>query len=280
MSRVLLAVDLSYQVYRAAAAHRELTSVDGVFTGGLYGFLASFGKMVRETGATEVVACRDSKPYRRSEAYPAYKQLRKEGRDDELYQLYVASEGQVLDLLAAMGVPVWAEPGFESDDLIGALVRWHRSRYARICAASNDSDLYQLLDAPGFSVYRDSIATAVDRRRLEEKTGLTPEQHMLATALQGTHNDIEGIKGVGEITAAKIVKDPAMLRRYRASHGDLIERNLALIRLPHPELDRSVRPPRPKPPPNADRVLYRYCARFDIDCTLQMANAFEQVSRG
>lgn len=249
---------------------------DDLYTGGLYGFLQSFGKAVRETRATDVLICLDSKPYRRSLTYPDYKQLRKLSADDGLLELKQLSGTLILELLALMGVPVWAVPGFESDDLIAATVEAHRSRFVRIYAQSNDSDLYQLLHRPGFAVYRDDIKTVVDDARLHRTTGLTPSEFMLATALMGTHNDIEGIKGVGEKTSAKIVKDPMLLRKYRDSHGELIERNLGLIKLPHPEFPRDVRIPQ-RSRGASSRELYRWLARYDIDCTLQMVNAFEQI---
>lgn len=277
MSRVLLTVDLSWQVYRNCAAHPQLRTPDGTFTGGVYGFLQSFSKAVRETGATDVVVCRDSKPYRRSLDYPAYKQLRKTAQDPDLRRMYGETEPIVLDLLGAMGVPVWAVPGFEADDLSGHAVRSCRSRYSRIYANANDSDLYQLLDAPGFAVYKDSIGLAVDRSALLRLHGLSPHEFLLASALQGTHNDIEGIKGVGPKKAMNAVLDPALMRGYRAAHGDVIDRNLALIRLPHPDFPRDERVPQRGAVVFDARRLYRWCSRYEIECTLSMVNAFEQI---
>jgi len=276
MSRVLLCVDLSYQVYRAAASHPMLSSVTGVFTGGLYGFLASFSKAVRETGATDVVVCRDSKPYLRSRDYPDYKQVRKKDQDPDLLRMYKETEPLVLDALDLTGVPTWMCKGFESDDLIGHAVRRHRGRFQRVYAASNDSDLYQLLGAPQFSVYKDDIRTCVNEANLKlDKLQCTPEEHMLASALTGTHNDIEGIKGVGPVNALKAVRDPALMRKHRGTHAAIIDRNLALIRLPHAELPNLALPQRTRR--FSSRDLYRWAARFDIDVTLSMVNAFEQI---
>lgn len=277
MRRVLLTVDLSYQIYRAAASHPGLTASGGEYTGGVYGFAMSLAKAIRETGATDCVACADSKPYLRSRDYPEYKQVRKTAMDPELRRLYDESEPLVLDLLRVVGIPVWGVPGFESDDLSASVVRRHACRYARIYAASNDSDLNQLLDAPSFAVYRDSLRTATTAASLLASTGLSPAQFMLASALQGTHNDIEGIKGVGAKTAAKVVRDPSLLRHYRAAHGAVIDRNLALIRLPHPELPRQAVPARTGP--FNVRALYRWCSRLDIDTTLSMVNSFEQIGK-
>lgn len=277
--RVALLIDTSYQIYRACAAHPDLMSVEGVYTGGLYGFLQSFGLQVRETKATHAVLCCDSKPYLRSRDYPQYKQIRKKSADEDLIRRYKETEPLVHDLMRAMGVPVWSVPGFEADDLAAHVVAHHRSRYDHIYSASNDSDLYQLFYCRTFAVFRDQLHNVENWRTLNNR-GYLPEQWMLSSALQGTHNDIEGIPGVGEKTAMKILCDPdVLMRRYRESHGDIIDRNLRLIKLPHDEF------PRGEPVPRGisgfdERALYRHLGRYDIECTLQMVNAFAQLSKG
>lgn len=242
----------------------------------MYGFLTSLAKAIRETRADRVVICQDRKPYIRSLVYPQYKQLRKKNADDTLLTAFNESMPLVLDALEVLGLPVWGVDGFESDDLIGHCVVQHRCRYDRIYAGSNDSDLYQLLWCDRFFVYRDSIATVVSGASLLKDKGLTPAQFMLATALQGTHNDIEGIKGVGEGRANAAVKDLALLRKYHDKHKDLIRRNMALIQLPHHEFPRTSPVPRREKRFNA-QALYRFCGRYDIDVTKSMLDSFEQL---
>lgn len=271
--RILLAVDMSYQVYRAAAAHPMLTS-RRVFTGGLYGFFAFLGKAVRETQATHIAFCRDVKPYKRSEVYPAYKSFRKAKADDGLKEMFTQSMKLVLEGLEDSGARTWGLQGFESDDLIGHCVMKYRNRFDRIYAASNDSDLWQLLWADNFRIYRTGIADVMSGDKLARK-GFTPEEHMLATALMGTHNDIEGIPRVGEVTAFKAVKDAAAMRAMRERHGALIDRNLALIKLPHPEFPREVTIPTHEG--FNRRTLYSYLGRYDIDVTGAMTSAFEAL---
>lgn len=272
---ILLAVDLSYQVYRASAAHPMLTS-RRTFTGGLYGFLTTLAKTIRETRAEQLVICQDRKPYLRSLAYPEYKQLRKKNADDELLLMYSQSMKLVLDAIEAIGLPLWGVDGFESDDLIGHCVAQRRSRFDRIYAASNDSDLFQLLWCCHFFIYKDSIANLITGASLMEKKGLTPDQFMLATALQGTHNDIEGIPGVGEVRAAKAAKDPAILRVLQDKWGPIIARNLSLIKLPHPEFPWNTPLPG-KTKHFSAQALYRFCGRYDIDVTKSMLDAFDQI---
>ncbi len=279
--RILLAVDLSYQTYRAAAAHPNLSS-RRIFTGGLYGFFMTLAKTIRETRATDLVICRDVRPYKRSETYPEYKMLRKKAADDELLYLFKESLELVMDALEACGIPMWGIEGFESDDLIGHLVMKYRHRFAMIYAASNDSDLYQLLWAHNFAIYRKSIADIMTGKKLAAERFLTPEEFMLATALTGTHNDIEGIRGVGPVTAHSVVRTreskPAQWRGFRERHGALIDRNLALIKLPHPDFPHEATMPRAE---RIDiRALYKVLGRYDIDVTGAVERAVEQINPG
>ena len=275
-NRILLAVDLSYQIYRAAAAHPKLTTSSREFTGGLYGFLMSLAKTINETRATVAVICEDHKPYRRSLIYPEYKLLRKKSQDPDLVERFEVSKPQVLAAIEQIGLPRVGFPGFESDDCIGALLLRHRSRFARVYAASNDSDLYQWLDVPQFRVYRKDLADCMDAKTLYKETGLTPAQFMLASALTGTHNDIAGIPNVGPVNAAKAIKDPAKMRAYREQHAAVIDRNLELIKLPHPEFPASILLPAPVRSFN-HRAFTRFCARYDIHVTQAMIDAFSQV---
>lgn len=272
--RVLLLVDLSYQSYRASAAHPMLTDSSGRFTGGIYGFFQSVAKAVRETGATHLVACEDRKPYVRSAAYPEYKQLRKKTRDDDLLLRHNESMGYIARALDELSVPRWGADGFESDDMIGHAVLRHRNRFERVYAMSNDSDLFQLFWAPNFFVLAKGHEDLWDAEKLLRVHGLTPDQFMLSTALRGTHNDIAGIAGVGEKTGAKVVRDPGLLRVYRSKYGDLIDRNLGLIRLPHPDFPGAELPRGGEASP---RDMYRALGRYDIETTAFMVEALAQI---
>ena len=275
--RVLLAVDLSYQTYRAAASHPTL-SYDGRFTGGLYGFLVTLAKQIRVTGATRVVVCEDIKPYRRSVEYPAYKMLRKKAADDELAAAYQESLPLITQALAAIGIPTMGYKGFESDDCIGWIAETHRHRFNLIYAASNDSDLYQLLRFDSFKILRGSeMADVVDAKRLAAgPMGMTPAEFMLGQALQGTHNDVEGIPKVGPVTAFKAIKQPAVMRTLRERWADVIDRNMRLQKLPHDDFPEATLPAMGSFNP---RTLYRFCADFDIEVSGSMLDSFSQVTK-
>jgi DNA polymerase-1 len=275
-SRTLLAVDLSYQTYRAASAHQKLTSQDGEFTGGLYGFLVTLAKIIRDTEATRVVVTADRKPYLRSGIYPQYKQIRKSASDPELKAKVEVSKPQIVAALETIGIPVVGIEGFESDDLIGHYARQYRHRFDTIYAASNDSDLFQLLDPRGrFRIYRKDESDVWSHDAVLKHYGITPEQYILATALMGTHNDVEGIPRVGVKTAVAAVTSPGKMRQYLEQHGELIDRNMRLIRLPFEGFPAQT--PLPACGTFQHRALYRFCSKYDISVTKSMLDAFEQV---
>lgn len=275
MSRVLLVVDLSYQVYRASAAHKNL-SCGRIFTGGLFGFLTTLAKQIRETRATHLVIGQDMKPYKRSELYPDYKMLRKKNADEELVALFKEALPMVLDLAHLLELPVMAVPGFEFDDCVAGLVQVYSSRFDMIYAASNDSDLNQLLWCDNFRVLRQDLKDAIGAKELAAgPLGLTPAEVVPWLALQGTHNDVAGIPGVGPVTALKVIRSPSLMRTYREKHAALIERNTALIRLPHAEFPRAKLPPRPGF--FNVRDLYRFCGRYDVTVTQSMLDSLLQV---
>lgn len=273
----LLLVDLSYQCYRATAAHRNL-SHGPHFTGGLFGFLSTVSKIIREVDATRMVVCQDIKPYWRSAEYPEYKLLRKAAADPDLLEAHKESLPLITGLLEAVGQPVLGIKGGESDDLIGSLVSYNWQRWRSIYAASNDSDLYQLLEFDNFGIIKQSTLDSVIRRGdlAAGPMAMTPHEFMLAQALQGTHNDIEGIQNVGPVTAFKAIKDPVAMRKLRERHGALIDRNMRLQKLPH------VNTPKlrvPAPTSFNPRHLYSYCGRYGIETTKSMVDAFEQISQ-
>lgn len=288
----ILAVDLSNQVYKAVHGFRALSSGQ-TFTGGLYGFLRMVSRAMLVTGANRVVVCADRKPYRRSELYPEYKKLRRTAQDPEIVADAKLSERLVLEALEALRIPVWEASGYEADDLAGVLVRKHNHRFDSIVSMSGDSDLWQLLDVPNYSVFAGAKMGARGKGHppsdvihtphtfAAAHAGMTSDQFVEYLALQGTHNDVAGIAGIGPAKAKAAVlgggaSGPA--HALYAVHRDVIERNKTLIVLPMPGF-----PAHDYPLPDKQsldvRALVRYCDQFDIDVTSDMEEAFTQCNR-
>lgn len=279
MKDTLLVVDLSNQVYKAMHSHLGLTS-GTTFTGGLFGFIIALCSAIKEVKATRVVVAADSKPYIRSRDYPNYKKLRKKETDEEMIKAQVQSMSLVRELCDELGLPIWAVPGFEYDDLLGHCVVKYRHRYQRIVAMSNDSDMHQFFWWRGFAVYRGGKAGPyVLEDFKKEWPGLTPQDLPLALSITGTHNDIEGIHRVGPAGAIKAILDPVKMRALRAKHAEVIDRNLPLIALPHPGFPFDTTIPSSTRPFAGPRSLYKFCSRYDITVTPFMTDALERVLR-
>lgn len=263
--RSLLLVDLSNQLYKACWSYQNLTH-DGEFTGGLYGVLMRISSAIRYTGATRVILCTDRKPYVRAQDYPEYKAGRKrkpDARAEELGQAVAVARQQVLTAATAIGLPIWGLNGFEADDLAAHAVRHYRHRWHTLWSLSNDDDLHQLFTIRHFQV----LASTPDVQNPEgakihnsetfrlRLPGLRPDQYVEWLAMKGTHNDVEGIPGVGEKRALQaLTTHPDNLLAYRRQWGELIERNVGLITLPHPRFPRDTRLP-PFQPINLKNLL-------------------------
>lgn len=276
MRSAILAVDISNLLYRSCHSYRQLTSGD-TFTGGIYGVMTLVAKAINSLQVDRVVICRDMKPYIRSEVYPEYKALRQESKDPVLAELVKDSLALVLEFCQVVGWPVWAVPGFESDDLVAHLAIKYRHRFDRIIAMSNDSDLFQLFSQRGFSIWRGQRGHYT-KEDYDKEWGLTSEQFKWALAFIGTHNDVEGVKGIGPVKAREIVLDASKLRLHRDTHRKVVERNYGLISLPYGPFPRTASLPTPTSA-YSERVLIRWAGQLDINLTKDMAEAFDRVGR-
>lgn len=163
----------------------------------------------------------------RSELYPQYKANRDAPPEDLAPQVE-----RCLRLLATIGVPVIGAPGFEADDVIATMVETLCERYPtlQIRLVSKDKDLKQLLTddrVAMFDVHTDSPFT---RSTLELQTGLNPSQIVDMLALMGDASDnVPGIAGVGEKTAAKLIKDYGTLDALIANPAKVSARILPFL---------------------------------------------------
>lgn len=283
----LLLVDVSNTVYRASAAHANLTGPDGEFTGGLFGVLQMLSTAIMKVGARHVIFCRDSAPYLRSIQYPDYKRIKKTEKDPALEERVKATYKHLPGLLKAACLPEWVLPGYEADDLIALGTMQCRNRYQRVVAQTNDTDAGSLYQFENFHVY-DSRAEkgASPYKSLSDLAGVPMERNQATMlvrmlALSGTHNEVEGLDGIGPVKSLKIVSDPAKWDEYYRQHDAMIERNISLIELPHPNLRRQLwKYPAPSVVGKFDaRTLYRWSAAYGITITPWMVEALEQVNR-
>ena len=231
-----------------------------VQTGVTYGVLREVRMQLDRHMTTNAVFCFDSKESVRAKQFPGYKAKRKARQfTDEEQAAYAGVQEQIdalkKDYLPAIGFKNrLLVKGFEADDMIAATVRkiWVMEESPEIQIISSDKDLYQLL-AENVTLWQPGReGKPTTRESFFEEFGIVPEQWPDVKAVAGCDtDDIPGIKGVGEITAAKYFsKELTEGKKFDliddfvrpgihslAPKIDQFRLNLKLVTLPHEDLE-------------------------------------------
>lgn len=203
----LLALDGNSIINRAFYGIKLLTTKDGVYTNGVYGFMNILGKLMDDIQPDAVAAAFDMRaPTFRHKEYAGYKAGRK-GMPDEL-----ASQLPVLkELLAAFGYHTLETPGFEADDILGTLAKYCGEQGHNCVIATGDRDTLQMV-GPHVTVYLAATkmgrpqVTVYDREKIAEDYKTEPRRLIDIKALMGDPSDnIPGVSGVGQKTAVELV---------------------------------------------------------------------------
>lgn len=204
----LLVLDGNSIVNRAFYAIKALTTKDGKFTNGIYGFLNILLHLEQVSSPDCVAVAFDLKaPTFRHKMYAEYKAGRKGMPDELAQQLPVLKE-----LLAALGYTIVTCEGWEADDILGTLSDACRGTGNQCFLATGDRDSLQLVGGNTvvlLAATRSGQAQTVycDEARIQADYGVTPPQLIEVKALQGdTSDNIPGVKGIGEKTALDLIR--------------------------------------------------------------------------
>ncbi len=203
----LLAVDSNSLLNRAYYGVRPLTTREGLFTNGIYGFLNILFKICDEVSPDAVVFAFDLKaPTFRHKLFDGYKAQRK-GMPEELAQQLLPLK----ELLGYLGYPILSTEGFEADDILGTLAVACRKNGDECIIATGDRDSFQLIGEGvtvrlAFTRGGQSGAEVIDEAAVREKYGVSPRQMIEVKALMGdTSDNIPGVAGIGEKTALSLI---------------------------------------------------------------------------
>jgi len=202
-------LDSNSLIYRAyfALMNTPLTTSRGQLVNAVFGFWSIVLRGFQDVKPDYVIACFDlAAPTFRHEQYTDYKATRRAMPDDLRDQFPIVRE-----IIEAFGIPIYQLEGFEADDLIATLVRQSEEREVETTIVSGDLDLLQIVsDQTTLMTTRGGVqqTTFYGPPQVMERYGLRPEQMVDFKALKGdTTDNIPGIAGVGEKTAAKLVQD-------------------------------------------------------------------------
>ncbi|MDO4739501.1 MAG: DNA polymerase I [Eubacteriales bacterium] len=206
-----LLVDGNSLMYRAFFALPPLTAPDGTPTNALYGFMSMLLRVIAdERPEYAAVAFDVHGPTFRHERFAEYKGTRAPTPDELRPQFPLVKEA-----LRAMGIAVLEKQGFEADDLVGTASRVFSEQGVPSLIVTGDRDSFQLTGEGVEVLYTKRGITDTERvteSSIIEKYGILPRQLIDMKALCGdTSDNIPGVPGIGEKTAAKLV----------AKYGDL-----------------------------------------------------------
>lgn len=226
---------LAFRAFYALPAENFKTA-GGLTTNAVYGFTAMLINLLRDESPTHVAAAFDvSRQTFRSDRYPEYKANRTSTPDEFHGQIDITKE-----VLAALGITVLAEPGFEADDLIATLATQAEKEGYRVLVVTGDRDSLQLVSDDVTVLYPRKGVSELTRFTPEavvEKYGLTPKQYPDFAALRGDPSDnLPGIPGVGEKTATKWIAEYGSLQALvdnvdtvKGKVGDALRAHLASV---------------------------------------------------
>lgn len=203
----LLVLDGNSIVNRAFYGIKLLTTNDGRFTNGIFGFLNILFSLKEHYNPEAVAIAFDvHAPTFRHEMYKEYKGNRKGMPEELAQQMPVLKE-----LLTAMGYKLIECEGWEADDIIGTLAK--NCKDGDFCyIATGDRDSLQLVDekvnvllAAPKAGKTETIVYNINK--IIEDKGVEPLKLIEVKALMGdTSDNIPGVQGIGEKTATELIK--------------------------------------------------------------------------
>lgn len=209
MSEKLLLIDGHSIATRAFYGVPDLTNSKGVHTNAVYGFINIFLNVYDDVAPDYAVVAFDvHQPTFRHEMYSAYKGTRK-GLPEELHEQIPVLE----EALAAMNIKVATAPGYEADDILGTYAKAAEKEGINAVVLSGDRDLLQLASETTMIMIPKTKAfgNEIEKYYAEDVMalyGVTPSEFIDMKALMGDQSDnIPGIPGIGEKTAAKIITE-------------------------------------------------------------------------
>ncbi len=192
-------VDGSSFFYRAFHALPPLINSKGQPTGAIYG-VANMLKKIMQQHQPEFIGVIFDAPGKtfREDIYPDYKAHRPPTPAD----LKIQYE-PLIKLIQSMGLPVYAIPGVEADDVIATLAKQAEAANIPVCIATGDKDFAQIVNSH-ICLYNSMSEQWLDEDGIEEKYGIKPSQFIDYLTLMGdTVDNIPGVPKCGPKTAAK-----------------------------------------------------------------------------
>jgi len=205
-----------------ALQEAQLSTSSGQETQAVFGFASMLAKLLEDQSPTGMAVAFDRRePTFRDAIAASYKAGRPVTPEPLVEQI-----GLIRRLVETLGVPALDAEGYEADDVIATLATRLAADGHEVVIVTGDRDAYQLVHDPLVKVLynRRGVTDYVlyDEAGIEERTGVRPELYPFLAALRGDPSDnLPGVPGVGEKTAAKLVNSYGDVDTLYAHLADL-----------------------------------------------------------
>lgn len=212
--RKFILIDGNSLLHRAYHAFPPvLTTPKGELINAVYGFSSMLLTVLEKLSPTHVAVAWDVKgPTFRKIEYEEYKANRGPMDDDLASQI-----DRTKEVVSVLNIPQFGIEGYEGDDIIGTLARLatdeKKEKDTQVVIVTGDRDALQLIKDKQIVVFlpianKSSQATVFDEEKVMEVYGFKPRQIIDLKSLMGDPSDnIPGVKGIGKVTATKLIKD-------------------------------------------------------------------------
>lgn len=220
----LVVIDGKSVFYRGYYAMPNLSTKDGMATGGVYGFAVMALEVCKRLKPDYVCVAWDKPKTNiraRLKVYSEYKAGRKPAPPDFYDQVVILRE-----LLETFGWPLYELDDYEADDIMGTLALQARANGLETLLVTSDLDMLQIVNG-SVKVY--ALKTGLSNidlyspQSFEAKYHIRVDQFLDMKSLKGDSSDnIPGVPGIGEKTAIEL------LQKYETLDG--VYENLSLIK--------------------------------------------------
>ena len=194
---------LAYRAYYALP--EEMATSDGFPTNALFGFASMLMRLLADYKPDGVIVAWDERPTHRLERFPGYKASR-----PPTPGLLRQQQPYLRPLVEAFGYRNVSHVGYEADDVIGTLSARADALGIATCVISHDRDAFQLASDRVCVLLSPRGVTEVHvytPDRVEARLGVPPALVPDYIGLKGdTSDDIPGVPGIGEKTAAELLQ--------------------------------------------------------------------------
>jgi len=215
---LLDAMALIYRAYYGLIRNPRITS-KGLNTNAQFGFTSTLFDLINKEKPTHIAVCFDTHaPTERHTDFVEYKANRQEAPED-----LITAIPYIQEIIRGFNIPVIEFDGYEADDIIGTLAWQAAELNYDVYMVTPDKDYGQLLTKPSIYIYKPpymgSAEEILTAEKVCEKWGIARiEQVIDILGLMGDAVDnIPGIPGVGEKTAAKLLKEYDTLENVLAN---------------------------------------------------------------